>query len=87
MHDCTAAGDCSALVRLQRSLRRLCVRLSEESTSEVLAARVLPCLTSLQHLDVIVPRKRDLAVAEKRFRGLVPSVVVSCCWDVQAKAF
>jgi len=79
-------GDCSALTRLQKSLRRLCVRLSDELTTAELATRVLPRLLSLQRLDVIVLWKRDVAVAEQRFRGLVPSVVVSCCWDVQAKA-
>ena len=74
-------GDCSALVRLQESLRRLCVRISDESTAAELAARVLPSLSSLQRLDVVVPRQREIDVAEQRFRGLAPCVVVRCCGD------
>jgi len=69
-------GDCSALIRLQKSLRRLCVRLSDESTAEELAKRVLPHLTLILHLGIIVPRQSDVAAAEQRFRGLC---AVRCC--------
>jgi len=79
-------GDCSTLIHLQKSLCRLCVRLSDESTAHQLATRVLPSLTLLQRLDVIVLRQGDVAAAEQRFRGLVSSVVVRCCGDVRAMA-
>mmetsp|Transcript_46651 Transcript_46651/g.112126 ORF Transcript_46651/g.112126 Transcript_46651/m.112126 type:complete len:140 (-) Transcript_46651:646-1065(-) len=79
-------GDCSTLIRLQESLRRLCVRLSAKSPEEEFATHVLPSLTSLQRLDIIVPWQSDVRAAELRFHGLVLSVVVRSCGDVRDAA-